>query len=124
MVVDVDMVDHRGADHHHQEDHRLQAHHVVLQHRPRPLGYLDGLGVPESQDEVDADVGEDEDEEGDDDRDVQKDTLEFWAMLCPLHSREEGDQVVVHQVGKLAEKNKNENPKRSCKFLSYSTHNF
>ena len=50
------MVDHCGFDDHHQDDHRLQAHHVVLQHRPRPLRYLDGLGVSESQDKVDAEI--------------------------------------------------------------------
>ena len=113
FVVDVDMLGDASPDYHHQDDHRLQTDHVVLQHRPRPLGYLDGLGVSESQDEVDADVGEDEDEEGDEGGHVDKDTLEFWAMLCPLHSSEEGDQVVVHQVGKLADKNKDENTNSS-----------
>ena len=105
MVVNVDMVDHCGVDDHHQDDHRLQAHHVVLQHRPRPLRYLDGLGVSDSQDEMDADVGEDEDEEGDDDSDVDKHTEEFWPVLCPLLSSEEGHEVVVNQVGKFAAKN-------------------
>ena len=102
MVVNVDMVDHCGVDDHHQDDHRLQAHHVVLQHRPRPLSYLDGLGVSDSQEEMDADVGDDEDEEGDDDTDVDKDTLKFWAMLCSLHPSKEGDEIVVNQVGKLS----------------------
>ena len=70
FIVDVDMMGHGRADDQHQDDHRLQTDHVVLQHRPGPLRYLDGLGVSDSQEEVDADVGEDQDEEGDDDGDV------------------------------------------------------
>ena len=101
LVVDVDMVGDRSADYHHQDDHRLQTDHVVLQHRPRPLRYLDGLGVSDSQEEMDADVGEDEDEEGNDDGDVDKDTLEFRSVLCPLQSSQEGDEIVVNKAGKL-----------------------
>ena len=105
LVVDVDMMDDSSTDYHHQDDHCLQTDHVVLQHWPGPLRYLDGLGVSESQDEMDADVGEDEDEEGDDDSDVDKDTLKFWAMLCPLQASQEGNEIVVNQVGELATKN-------------------
>ena len=104
MIVDVDMMEGRSTDYHHQDDHRLQADHVVLQHRPGPLRYLDGLGVSESQDEMNADVGEDENEEGDDESDVDKDTLKFWAKLGPLQPSEEGNEIVVNQVGKLARK--------------------
>ena len=91
MIVDVDMMEGRSTDYHHQDDHRLQTDHVVLQHRPGSLRYLDGLGVSQPEDEVDADVGGDEDDEGDDDSDVDKDTDELWAMACPLLSSEEGD---------------------------------
>ena len=91
FVVDVDMMGHGGADDQHQDDHRLQADHVVLQHWPGSLRYLDGLGVSQPEDQVDADVGGDEDDEGDDDSDVDKDTDELWAMACPLLSSEEGD---------------------------------
>ena len=104
MIVDVDMMEGRSTDYHHQDDHRLQTDHVVLQHRPGPLRYLDGLGVSESQDEMNADVGEDEDEEGDDESDVDKETLKFWAILGPLQPSEEGNEIVVNQVGKLARK--------------------
>ena len=48
------------------------------------------------------DVGEDEDEEGDDDSEVDGDTEQLWALSCPLHRRQEGDEVVVNQAGKLA----------------------
>ena len=101
LVVDVDMVGDCGTDYHHQDDHRLQTDHVVLQHRPGSLRYLDGLGVSDSQEEVDADVGEDQDEEGDDDGDVDKDALELRPVLCSLQSSEEGDEIIVNQAGKL-----------------------
>ena len=91
LVVDVDMMDDSSADYHHQDDHRLQTDHVVLQYRPGPLRYLDGLGVSQPEDQVDADVGGDEDDEGDDDSDVGKDTEELWAMACSLLSSEIGD---------------------------------
>ena len=55
--------------------------------------------------DISPDVGEDEDEEGDDDSDVDKHTEEFWPVLCPLLSSEEGHEVVVNQVGKFAAKN-------------------
>ena len=45
-----------------QEDHRLQAHNVVLEALSRSLCCLDGLGVFESEVEVDGDVGEDQHE--------------------------------------------------------------
>ena len=85
------MVGHGRADDQDQDDHCLQADHVVLQHRPGSLRYLDGLGVSQPEDQVDADVGGDEDDEGDEDSGVGKDTDKLRAMASPLQSSEEGD---------------------------------